>query len=153
MTYVEGTLSQDEEVLEKIKLHWVNYLRSFVIGLAMLVLVFFYVVAPIKEWIYIFLFFLVCLLYDLLKLYTIEMVITNKRVIYRKGIISIKTEELKTNKVEAIEIKQSIIGRILGFGDICFAGMGSSVVEFVCVDKPWAVKSMAETIIDEYQDF
>ena len=76
------------------------YLRSFVIGLAMLVLVVFYVIAPIKEWIYIFLFFLVCLLYDILKLYTIEMVITNKRVIYRKGIISIKTEELKTNIIE-----------------------------------------------------
>ena len=76
-----------------------------------------------------------------------EMVVTNKRVVYRKGIISIKTEELKTDKIESIEVMQSILGRIFRFGNICFSGLGISKVEFKGIDNPWEVKSKVETII------
>ena len=149
MSYVKGTLSQGEEIKEKVKLHWYNYLRSFFLGLILLFILIVYIAVPIKEVIYVFLFVLVCLLYDILTLYTMEMVVTNKRVVYRKGIISIKTEELKTEKIEAIEIKQTILGRILGYGNICFAGLGVSKVEFKGIDNPWVVKSRIESILGD----
>lgn len=149
MSYVKGTLSQGEEIKEKVKLHWYNYLRSFFLGLILLFILIVYIAVPIKEVIYVFLFVLVCLLYDILTLYTMEMVVTNKRVVYRKGIICIKTEELKTEKIEAIEIKQTILGRILGYGNICFAGLGVSKVEFKGIDNPWVVKSRIESILGD----
>ena len=149
MSYVKGTLSQDEEIKEVVKLHWFNYIRPVFWAIMMLLMLVTYFINPASEIIFIFLFFLFCLLYDILILYTMEMVVTNKRVVYRKGIISIKTEELKTNKIEAIEIKQSILGRILRYGDICFSGLGISKVDFKGVDNPWAVKSRIESIIGD----
>lgn len=94
-------------------------------------------------------FFGVWALYNFLKLYMTEMVITNKRVICRKGIISVRTEELKNNKIESIEIKQSILGRILGYATIWFSGTGTSKVKFEAVDDPWTVKSRVESIVGD----
>ena len=147
MSYVKGTLSQGEEIKETVKLHWFNYLRSFFLGLIMLFVVVVYFIVPAKELVILFLFLLFGFLYDILTLCTMEMVVTNKRVVYRKGIISIKTEELRTDKIESIEVMQSILGRIFRFGNICFSGLGISKVEFKGIDNPWAVKSKVETII------
>ena len=153
MSYVKGTLSKDEEIKEVIKLHWFNYIFTVLIGAFTLLLMFAYCVDYISKrqnsgggWIIIF--FIGWTIYDFLKLYTTEMVITNKRVICRKGIISVKTEELKNNKIESIEIKQSILGRIFGYATIWFSGTGTSKVKFEGVDDPWAIKSRAESIID-----
>lgn len=102
---------------------------------------------PGTKWIVIF--FVIWALYDFLKLYTTEMVITNKRVICRKGVISVKTEELKNTKVESIEIKQSILGRIFGYATIWFSGTGTSKVKFEAIDDPWAIKSRIESVIGD----
>ena len=83
MSYVKGTLSQGEEIKETVKLHWFNYLRSVFLGLVMFLLLVAYLIAPAKELIVLFVLILFGLLYDILTLCTMEMVVTNKRVVYR----------------------------------------------------------------------
>ena len=82
MSYVKGTLSQDEEIKEVVKLHWFNYIRPVFWAIMMLLMLVTYFINPASEIIFIFLFFLFCLLHDILILYTMEMVVTNKRVVY-----------------------------------------------------------------------
>lgn len=154
MSYVKETLSKDEEVKEVVQLHWLNYIFTGLLGIFTLLLLFAYCIDYISkkqnpggEWIIIF--FIGWTVYDFLKLYTTEMVITNKRVICRKGIIAVKTEELKNTKIESIEIKQSILGRIFGYATIWFSGTGTSKVKFEAVDDPWAIKSRVESIIGD----
>ena len=60
-----------------------------------------------------------------------------------------KTEELKNSKVESIEIKQTILGRILDYGTIEFSGTGTSKVYFDNVDSPAAVKTEIDDIIGD----
>lgn len=154
MSYVEGTLSQGEEIKEKVQLHWVNYLFTWFLCLVVFLLVLLWLVdATLRQSLESQIFVGVAVLwavYDYLRLATIEMVITNKRVICKKGIISVKTQELKTNKIESVEIKQSILGRILGYGTLMFSGTGTAKVRFAAVDNPWEVKSQVETIIESY---
>lgn len=153
MSYVKGTLSKDEEIKEVVKLHWFNYIFTGILAfIALLFVISYFASAELQKdtgtkWIVIL--FVLWALYDFLKLYTTEMVITNKRVICRKGIISVKTEELKNAKVESIEIKQSILGRIFGYATIWFSGTGTSKVKFEAVDDPWAIKSRVESIIGD----
>lgn len=153
MSYVKGTLSKDEEIKEVVRLHWFNYIFTGILGFVAFLLVISYFVNaelqkdPGTKWIVIF--FVIWALYDFLKLYTTEMVITNKRVICRKGVISVKTEELKNTKVESIEIKQSILGRIFGYATIWFSGTGTSKVKFEAIDDPWAIKSRIESVIGD----
>ena len=153
MSYVEKTLSKDEEIKEIVKLHWFNYLFTSVLALIALFFGASYFMSTDLQrssGSKVFaIFFGVWVLYNFLKLYMTEMVITNKRVICRKGIISVRTEELKNNKIESIEIKQSILGRILGYATIWFSGTGTSKVKFEAVDDPWTVKSRVESIVGD----
>lgn len=156
MSYVEGTLSQGEEIKEKVQLHWINYLFTWFLCLLTFLLVLLWLVdATLRQNLECQVFVGVVVLwaiYDYLRLATIELVITNKRVIFKKGIISVKTQELKTSKIESVEIKQSILGRLLGYGMLMFSGTGTAKVRFTAVDNPWEVKSQVETIIESCSD-
>ena len=71
---------------------------------------------------------------------------TNKRVVFKQGIISRHTEEMKLGSIETVEIDQGIWGRILGFGDIKVTGRGISDVVFRRMDDPMDVKRKIEGV-------
>ena len=81
------------------------------------------------------------------RLYLTERVMTNKRVVYKEGIISRYTEELKDNRIESIEVKQSIFGRLFDYGDVVFSGIGASKVIFKAVDDPITIKREVDEIL------
>ncbi len=47
-----------------------------------------------------------------------KFVLTNKRIILKTGIIMRNSKELMLRKCESINVRQSIIGRILNYGDV-----------------------------------
>jgi uncharacterized membrane protein YdbT with pleckstrin-like domain len=85
-------------------------------------------------------------IYEWLRLRTIEHGVTNKRVIYKHGIISRNTEEMKLGSIETVRIDQGVWGRILGFGDIRVTGKGISDVVFRRMDDPMEVKRRIEGV-------
>jgi hypothetical protein len=48
------------------------------------------------------------------KQWTTEIVVTNHRVIYKKGFIRRHTAEMNMDKVESVAVDQTIMGRVLG---------------------------------------
>ena len=153
MSYVTRNLSKDEEVLENIKLHWINYIVvGFLSVIAFLFLIAYVLDSGLKQepiFVIFVLLLWVWVFYDFLKLYTTERVITNRRVIFKTGIISVRTEELKNSKVESVEIKQTILGRIFGYGNIWFSGTGTSKVKFDNVDDPAEIKARIDDILSD----
>ncbi len=81
----------------------------------------------------------------LLKLVFTEYGLTNNRIITKTGIISRSTEEMKLSKVETVEIKQGVLGRILGYGDVVISGTGSSSVVISGVSNPIEVKKKIDS--------
>ena len=73
-----------------------------------------------------------------------EQVLTNKRVFYKEGIIRRDTEELKKDAIETISTKQSVLGRLLSFGEIEFTGRGGISFKFIYVRNPTEVKRSFE---------
>ena len=152
MSYIEHNLSQDEEIKLTIKLHWLNYVSPSLIGLLALLSMGIFTFDeelrhfPLGKWLILIL--VLWTAYSYLVLYMTEMVVTTKRVICKKGIISIKTEELKNNKIESVEIKQSVLDRLLGYGDLWFSGTGSSKVLFATIDDPCNIKKQIDDIIN-----
>ncbi len=65
-----------------------------------------------------------------------EFAITNKRVIIKTGLISRKTIEMNLQKIESVNVAQSILGRILGYGDIVIVGTGGTREKFKRIRKP-----------------
>ncbi len=83
-----------------------------------------------------------------LKRNLIEMVCTNKRVVKRTGIINVTTEELHRERIESVEIRQSILGRIFNYGDILFSGTGTSKVVFHFINQPRLMKQIIDAVIN-----
>ena len=88
------------------------------------------------------------------------MAVTNYRVVYKIGVFNVRTEELVNSRIEAVIVNQSLMGRILNYGNIIFSGTGTSKLVFKKVYAPWWIKSQAEDIIrqnllhyDSYNQF
>ena len=150
MSYVQKTLSKDEEIKLIVRPHWCNYLFSFcVIFLGVVSVLGYFANNPETDnALKMGVFFLVWGGYLFLRIYFMEMVATNKRVIYRKGLITRFTREIRNSKVESIEVKQGLLGLILGYGTIVFSGTGSSSMCFYFVKKPMEVRMQLENIIN-----
>jgi uncharacterized membrane protein YdbT with pleckstrin-like domain len=56
-----------------------------------------------------------------------EISVTTHRVIYKTGFIRRHTVEMNMDKVETVDVDQSILGRLLGFGTIRVRGTGQSI--------------------------
>lgn len=72
----------------------------------------------------------------LIDLYYNEFAITNKQVIIKTGFISRKTLEMNLTKIESVNVNQTIVGRILGFGDITIIGTGGTRETFKKINRP-----------------
>ena len=131
MPYIEESLSAGEQIVGFFRLHWISR-RWMALWIVLAI--------PTVG------ITLILVLFEFLRLRSIEQGVTNKRVIYKKGIISRKSEEMKLNSIETVEIDQGIAGRIFGFGDVTVTGRGLSNVVFKSVDDPMAVKRKIESV-------
>ncbi|MCX6835381.1 MAG: PH domain-containing protein, partial [candidate division Zixibacteria bacterium] len=99
------------------KLHWAIFILGIVLlplfGLGLI-----FLIAALIQWV------------------TIEMAVTNKRVIIKKGLISQSTVEMNLAKIENIQVVQGILGRMLGYGTIVVVGTGGTHERFGYVAAP-----------------
>lgn len=58
---------------------------------------------------------------------TTELTITDRRIIIKHGLIRRATDELYLNRIEGIEVKQTLIGRVCDFGTLQIRGVGTEV--------------------------
>lgn len=68
--------------------------------------------------------------------YSDEFAITNRRLIIKTGLISRKTFEMNLSKIESVNIDQTILGRILGYGTIIIVGYGGTREIFPSIKNP-----------------
>ena len=80
------------------------------------------------------------LVFEMIKIHVSEFAITNKRVISKLGLIRRDVEEMNLKSIESVNLKQSIIGRILNYGSIVISGRGSSQVTFKDIDDPVQIR-------------
>ena len=54
-----------------------------------------------------------------------ELAVTNRRVIFKTGLIRRRTVEMNMDKVETVDVDQTLFGRLLGYGTVHVRGTGS----------------------------
>ncbi len=57
-------------------------------------------------------------------------------MIIKVGLIQRRTIEMNVQKVESIAVDQTILGRILGYGDITVVGTGATREKFLQIADP-----------------
>lgn len=68
--------------------------------------------------------------------WTTETDVTNKRVVHKEGFIRRRTFEMNLDKVESVDVEQSIPGRIFGWGDITIRGVGEGAERIRMIGSP-----------------
>lgn len=131
MSYLEESLSDNEQIQKIFALHWTSKIPLAILIIAIIPTLGITLIFAIMEW---------------LRLRTLEQAVTNKRVIKKTGIISRKTEEMKIHSIETVEILQSVLGRLLGYGTVKVTGRGISDLVFKNIDDPMFVKKAIESI-------
>jgi uncharacterized membrane protein YdbT with pleckstrin-like domain len=147
--YIDDILQPGEKVLYSTNAHWIFYLPAIGLWIAALVLLTVSRMTTIPGVI------LVCLsasavaalaaLYwtarDWFHRWTTETDVTNMRVVHKTGFIKRRTFEMALDKVESVDVNQSILGRILNYGDVTILGVGEGKETISTIASPLAFRS------------
>jgi len=67
---------------------------------------------------------------------TTETDVTNLRVVHKTGFIKRRTFEMSLDKVESVDVNQSILGRILNYGSVTVRGVGEGAETIDTIASP-----------------
>lgn len=65
-----------------------------------------------------------------------EFAITDRRIIMKTGVISQKVFDMTHSHIETVNVEQSIVGRILGYGTVTIIGSGGTRESFTDISHP-----------------
>ncbi len=151
MRYVEQSLTEGERIFHATHRHWVVLVGpvalTVVLGVPGIALLFqkdFFWVGGVI----LLIIAAGALTRGLQHRYGFEFAVTNKRVIYRKGIVSVATDELFLDKVESVLVTQGLLGRWLGYGSVTVRGTGGSWEPFSYVADPLLLRRRIQEQIE-----
>ena len=73
--------------------------------------------------------------------WTTETDVTNLRVVHKTGFISRKTFEMSLDKVESVDVTQSVWGRLFDFGNVTIMGVGEGKETIRTIASPLAFRN------------
>ena len=130
--YIDDILQPGEKVLYSTNAHWIFFLPAIIGWIAVGVLLVLSSMVPAGPPA------LICLslaaisavaaLYKTVTAWfhrwTTETDVTNFRVVHKTGFVKRQTFEMSVDKVESVDVDQSILGRILNYGNVTVLGVG-----------------------------
>lgn len=120
MLYVERTRATDEEILAVAHFHW-SYMVISLMWLIFLGWAIIGIYVFLKRWVY---------------EATTEVAVTNRRFVFKRGLIRRHTDEFSTARIEGVNLSQGFWGRILNYGRLHIRGSGIGEVDLPPIAKP-----------------
>jgi len=77
-----------------------------------------------------------------------ELAITSKRLIAKFGVASTQSIEIRFDRIETVRVKQSLMGRILNYGDIVVTGTGSTFDPIPNISRPMKFRAALNDAIE-----
>jgi uncharacterized membrane protein YdbT with pleckstrin-like domain len=147
--YIDDILQPGEKVLYSTNAHWIFYgpaILAWIVAIVLLLLS----RATTTEGVV-----LLCLsasavvaiaaLYWTIKAWfhrwTTETDVTNLRVVHKTGFIKRRTFEISLDKIESVDVDQSILGRLVDYGDVIIHGVGEGVEPIRTIASPLKFRS------------
>ena len=150
MSYIDSNLLAGEHVVYRTRLHWFLFVAPLLFAiLVMLPLAWFlyqstwsgYAWAPLVLGV-------LALLPAFIRRQSSDFAVTNKRVMMKVGVLSTRSVELLLNKIEAIAVNQTFMGRIFGYGDIVVTGSGGTKEAFSHIQAPLEFRRAVQSVSD-----
>jgi uncharacterized membrane protein YdbT with pleckstrin-like domain len=147
--YIDEILQPGEKVLYSTNAHWMFYLPAIAAWVVTLILLILARSTAAQSIV------LLCLsaaavaaivaLYWTVKAWfhrwTTETDVTNFRIVHKTGFIKRRTFEMSLDKVESVDVNQSILGRIMNYGDVTVLGVGEGRETIRTIAAPLAFRN------------
>ncbi len=147
MTYIDSILEPGEQVRYRSTVSWTIYapaillaicaLASLIAGadsqamagvgwLAAIVFALAAIVAFLPAW---------------FRRWTTEIAVTDRRIVLKRGLIRRRTVEMNMQKVESVDVDQTLIARLFNYGNVTIRGTGSSFEKLMRIDSPLKLRT------------
>ena len=146
MSYVERVLQPGEEIRHISTIHWAIYWPAILFFLFALVgsVGFTSQIAPPLPLLVVVVASALGLLSFLgawFRRWTTELAVTNRRIVFKRGFVRRHSIEMNMDKVESVDVDQSVLGRVLDYGDIVVHGTGGGLEPLRRIDSPIAFRN------------
>jgi uncharacterized membrane protein YdbT with pleckstrin-like domain len=129
VSYIDETLGENERVLYRARIHPLFYIRIWALFLAL---------TAFSAWVAyasgdrvgtlsalaLFVASALFCLRLILPLWTLEIALTNLRIVVKRGFITRQTHELELYTIEEVNLRQSFLGRLFDYGMLDVRGIG-----------------------------
>ncbi len=146
MSYVDSHLLRDEAVIYRTQLHWKVFIMPVTCTAVILIILALLITRGGYK--HFELLLLVPAIPLILSAYltrrSSEFAVTNRRVIMKTGVVHTISLEILLNKVEAISVNQSLLGKMLNYGDIVITGSGGTKELYKGIEGPLAFRKAVQ---------
>lgn len=147
MSYVSRTLGSKEKVLFLTGYHWLYWLGVAIITLPLIVVAIVWLPSGGLGYLYLALtvvpFFYGA--YYFVHGIALEVAVTTDRFVKKTGLISITSEEVSLDKIEEVNVAETILGRIFGYGSVDVHGTGAGAIHVRMVTDPVRLRREIQT--------
>jgi hypothetical protein len=162
MPYVEQSLVPGEQIVHFGRLHWAMFLPaafSALPAIAFLIWLIMELSSGGRERIQFLVpgvFLVIALVFAvaaLIQRQTMELAVTDQRVIMKAGLISRRTIEMNLAKIENVQVDQSVFGRLFGCGTITVVGTGGTRERFAYIVDPLTFRRAVQKAVRIHQEY
>jgi uncharacterized membrane protein YdbT with pleckstrin-like domain len=142
--YIDEILQPGEKLLYSTTVHWIIYLRGL-IALAVALTAAVYAtqvdnnagkLGLLALAIFSALYGLVDIVRAWFRRWTTEFDVTDRRVVHKSGFIERRTIEMNMDKIESVDVNQTLFGRIFDYGEVVVRGVGESWEPIFTIGSP-----------------
>ena len=145
MSYIKHVLQPGETVRYQGSTHWMLYFPAILLAAAGLVTLILTSGAPQPYGLWVA---ILCLVIAVVlavrawwKRWTTEIFVTDRRVIFVHGFFDRQSIEVHMNQIESVDVDQTLLGRLFGYGDVTIHGTGNTYDPLHAVDRPIALRN------------
>lgn len=124
MSYISTALAPGEAVRAAARLHWILWLRA-IAALVLLGVVIVGIVICVQQ---------------VVLLVSTEIAVTDRRLIFKTGLLQRRVVDMNLSAVEAVNIDQDVLGRILSYGRVTVHGTGDDTWRTPLIANPVAFR-------------
>jgi uncharacterized membrane protein YdbT with pleckstrin-like domain len=138
MSYVSRTLGGTEKILYLTGYHWLYWVGTVILLAPFIAIAvgglpysgwdYFYLALTLVPFIYGFYYFVHGI--------ALEVAVTSDRFVKKTGLISITSEEVSLDKIEEVNVNESVLGRVFGYGRVDVHGTGAGDISVKMIGDP-----------------
>lgn len=142
----EGVKMRENENLDNYqsRLHWIIFLQPVGLMLVPFILWIFFGIYQKQALVVFLILGLGWLIMEGVRYVFTTLTVRQNNVIYQTGLLVQETKDFPMQKIESIDIRQTIIGTIFNYGDIIITGSGGTQQVVVGIEKPLTCRRYIE---------